>query len=82
MLNILEAQSLETGGTYKKTEYGCKSQGNYTLFYKDKLYQNKQAEIGKKYKQTKKTFRIVDLNTENITLTVIHILFENMLTKR
>ena len=46
MLKILEPQSLETGVAYKKTKYRC--QGNYTLFYKDKLCQNKQAEIGKK----------------------------------
>ena len=43
MLKILEPQPLETGVAYKKTEYRCNFQGNYTLFCKDKL-----AEIGKK----------------------------------
>ena len=80
MLKILEPQSLETGVAYKKTEYRC--QGNYTLFYKDKLCQNKHAEIGKKQKQIKKTFRVGSFKTENVTLTIIHIPFENMLTKR
>ena len=48
MLKILESQPLETGVAYKKNEYRCNWQGNYTLFYKDKLCQNKQAETGKK----------------------------------
>ena len=48
MLKILEPQPLETEVTYKKTEYRCNCQGNYTLFYKDKLCQNKQAKICKK----------------------------------
>ena len=43
-----QSQPLETGVAYKKTEYRCNCQGNYTLFSKDKLCQNKQAEIGKK----------------------------------
>ena len=45
MLKILEPQPLATGVAYKKTVYRCNYQGNYTLFYKDKLCQNKQAEI-------------------------------------
>ena len=46
MLKILEPQSLGTGVAYKKTKYHC--QGNYPLIYKDELFQNKHAEIGKK----------------------------------
>ena len=65
MFKILEPQPLETGVAYKKTEYRCNCQGNYTLFYKGKLCQNKQAEIGKKLKQIKKTFRVGSLNKEN-----------------
>ena len=65
MLKILEPQPLETGVAYKKTEYRCNCQGNYTLFYKGKLCQNKQAEIGKKLKQIKKTLRVRSLNKEN-----------------
>ena len=45
---MLEPQPLETGVADKKTEYPCNCQGKYTLFYKDKLCQNKQAETGKK----------------------------------
>ena len=47
-LKILEPPTLETGVAYKKAEYHCNCQGNYTLLYKDKPCQNKQAEIGKK----------------------------------
>ena len=35
------------------------------FFYKGKLYQNKQAEVGKKQKHIKSTFRVENLNTEN-----------------
>ena len=45
MLKILEPQPLATGVAYKKNKYRCNCQGNYTLFYKGKLCQNKQAEI-------------------------------------
>ena len=76
MLKVLEPKHLATGVAYKKTVYRCNCQWNYTLFHKDKLFQNKQAEIGKIQKQIKKTFRIGSLNTEN------NIPFENMLTKR
>ena len=58
MLRILEPQPLATEVAYKKSVYRCNCQGNYTLFYMDKLCQNKQAEIGKKLKQIKKTFRV------------------------
>ena len=65
MLRISEPQPLATGVAYKKTVYPCNCLGNYTLFYKGKLCQNKQAEIGKKLKQIKKTFRVRSLNKEN-----------------
>ena len=48
MLEILGPQSLATGVAYKKTVYRYNFRGNYTLSYKDKLCQSKQAEIGKK----------------------------------
>ena len=48
MLKTLEPQPLATGVAYKKTVYHCNCQGNYTLFYQDKLCQNEQAETGKK----------------------------------
>ena len=47
MLKILEPQPLATGVAYKKAVYRCNCQGNCTLFYKDKLCQDKQAEIAK-----------------------------------
>ena len=61
----MEPQPLETGVAFKKTMYCCNCQRNYTLFYKDKLCQNKQAEIGKKLKLIKKFFRVGSLNKEN-----------------
>ena len=48
MLKILGPQPLETEVAYKKTEYRFNWQGNYTLFYKGKICQKKQVEIGKK----------------------------------
>ena len=54
MLKILEPQPLETGVAYKKTEYRCNCQENYIFFYKDKLCQNKQAEIGKNKNKLRK----------------------------
>ena len=48
MLEILEPQFLATRVAYKKTMYRYNFQGNYTLSYKDKLCQSKQAETGKK----------------------------------
>ena len=48
MLNFLEPYPLATGIAFKKTVCRCTYQGNYTLFYKDKRCQKKQAEIGKK----------------------------------
>ena len=48
MLKILKPQPLATGVAYKKTMYRCNCQGNYTLSYKEKLCQSKQAETGKK----------------------------------
>ena len=65
MLKTLEPQPLATEVAYKKTVYHCNCQGNYTLFYQDKLCQNKQAETGKKWKQIKKTFRVGSSNKEN-----------------
>ena len=46
MLKISEPQPLETGVAYKKKT--STAQGNYTLFYKYKLRQNKETEIDKK----------------------------------
>ena len=54
MLKILEPQPLATGAAYKKTVYRCNCQGNYTLFYKDKLCQNKQVEIAKNENKLRK----------------------------
>ena len=48
MFKILELQPLATGVAYEKTVCCCNCQGNYTFFYKDKLCQKKQAQIGKK----------------------------------
>ena len=48
MLKILKPQRLVTEVAYKKTMYRCNFQGNYTLSYKEKLCQSKQAETGKK----------------------------------
>ena len=51
---FLKPQPLATALAYKKTVYRYNCQVNYTLFYKDKLCQNKQAEIAKdKNKLTK-----------------------------
>ena len=61
--------------------YHCNCQENYTLFYKNKLCQNKEAEIGKKYEQIKKTLRVGSLNTENDINNHLYS-FENMLTKK
>ena len=60
MLKILEPQPLATAVAYKKAVYRCNCQVNYTLFYKDKLCQNKQAEIAK----NKNKFRVGSLNKE------------------
>ena len=54
MLKILEPQPLATGVAYKKTVYRCNCQGHSTLFYKDKLCQNKQAEISKNKNKLRK----------------------------
>ena len=54
MLKILEPQPLATGVAYKTTVYRCNCQGNYTLFYKDKLCQKKQAEIAKNKNKLRK----------------------------
>ena len=54
MLKILKPQPLATEVAYKTTEYRCNYQGNYTLFYKDKLSQNKQAEIAKNENKLRK----------------------------
>ena len=54
MLKILEPQPLATGAAYKKTVYRGNCQGNYTLFYKDKLCQNKQVEIAKNENKLRK----------------------------
>ena len=54
MLKILEPRPLVTGVAYKKTVYRCNCQGNYTLFYKDKLCQKKQAEIAKNKNKLRK----------------------------
>ena len=81
MLKILEPQPLATAVAYKKTLYRCNCQVNYTLFYKDKLCQNKQAEIAKnKNKLTKPSG--LEVQAKKITLRIIHIPFENMLIKR
>ena len=67
MLKILEPQPLATAVAYKKTVYRCNCQVNYTLFYNDKLCQNKQAETAKNKKGIKKTFRAGSLNKESFT---------------
>ena len=48
MLKILEPRPLNTGVASKENVYRWNCQRNDTLFYKDKLCQNKQAAIGKK----------------------------------
>ena len=58
---ILESQSLATGVADKKTVYDWNCPGNYALFYKYKLCQNKEAEIGKKYEQIKKILMRVEI---------------------
>ena len=69
MLKILEPQPLATGVTYKKTVYRCNCQGNYTLFYKHKLCQNKLAEITKnKYKLTLSWWRPLSNRNQPIDL--------------
>ena len=81
MLKILEPQPLANAVAYKKIVYRCNCQINYTLFYKDKLWQNKQAEIAKnKNKLTKLSG--LEVQTKKITLRIIQIPFENMLRKK
>ena len=60
MLKILEPQPLATGVAYKKTVYRCNCRGNYTLFYKDKLFQNKQAETAKNKSKLRKLSGLED----------------------
>ena len=54
MLKILEPQPLATAVAYKKAVYRCNCQVNYTIFYKDKLCQNKQTEIAKNKNKLRK----------------------------
>ena len=81
MLKVLEPQPLSTAVAYKKTMYRCNCQVNYTLFYKGKLCQKKEAKIAKNRNKLTKLSRL-EVQTKKITLRIIHIPLENMLTKR
>ena len=54
MLKILEPKLVATVVAFKETVHSCNYQGNYTLSYKDKLCQNRQAEIAKNKSKLRK----------------------------
>lgn len=52
----------------------------YTFFYKNKLYQSNEADIGKKNKNNLRTFW--GWKVENKIKIIIYMYFQNLLTKK
>ena len=81
MLKTLEPQPLATGVAYKKSFTAVTAEEIIHFFVRtNSVSTNRQTLVKNKSKLRKLSG--LEVSTQKITLTIIHIPFENMLTKR